>query len=145
MSDHTHDHTHDHAHGEGDPHAEGHHGHGPDITQEDDRPDTRQVLIIGVVVFASLVAGAFWSWRILANTQENINAVARMTSQRVRRENRMGIAIDQSLLNSTDPGPRLRARQRQHLESYGWNDRASGVAHIPIERAMARLVDGGLP
>lgn len=31
----------------------------------------------------------------------------------------------------------LRAAERARLESYGWVDRPGGIAHIPIERAMA--------
>ena len=30
----------------------------------------------------------------------------------------------------------VRAAERTALESYGWEDRAAGVVHIPIERAM---------
>jgi hypothetical protein len=35
--------------------------------------------------------------------------------------------------------------QEQHLNSYGWVDEKSGVAHIPIERAMELTVERGLP
>ena len=54
-------------------------------------------------------------------------------------------------LQAPPPAPRLqahpaadiaaeRAQQRQRLESYGWVDRDTGIAQIPIERAMALLV-----
>ena len=53
-------------------------------------------------------------------------------------------------LQAPPPAPRLqaepaadlvaeRAQQRQRLEGYGWVDRDGGIAHIPIERAMALL------
>jgi hypothetical protein len=35
--------------------------------------------------------------------------------------------------------------QERHLNSYGWVDEQSGVAHIPIERAMELTVQRGLP
>jgi len=35
--------------------------------------------------------------------------------------------------------------QEQHLNSYGWVDEKSGVAHIPIERAMTLIVERKLP
>lgn len=38
-----------------------------------------------------------------------------------------------------------RAQERAQLESYGWVDQAAGVAHIPIERAMALIAEQGLP
>lgn len=39
----------------------------------------------------------------------------------------------------------LRARQNAQLESYGWIDVATGLAHIPIDKAMDLLVTHGLP
>jgi hypothetical protein len=54
------------------------------------------------------------------------------------------------------PAPRLqampladyqafRAREEQHLASYGWIDRERGMAHIPIDRAITLLVERGEP
>lgn len=48
----------------------------------------------------------------------------------------------------TAPQPdlaRLLARQRQRLNSTGWVDERSGIAHIPIEQAMALMVHGQAP
>jgi hypothetical protein len=39
----------------------------------------------------------------------------------------------------------LKGAQRGVLNSYGWIDRASGLVHIPIERAMQLTVERGLP
>ncbi len=35
--------------------------------------------------------------------------------------------------------------QEDQLNSYGWVDQKSGVAHIPIERAMELIVQQGIP
>jgi hypothetical protein len=35
--------------------------------------------------------------------------------------------------------------QEDQLNSYGWIDQKAGVAHIPIERAMALIVERGIP
>ena len=40
---------------------------------------------------------------------------------------------------------RLRAREDQQLNQYGWVNRQQGVTHIPIERAMELVVQRGLP
>jgi len=37
------------------------------------------------------------------------------------------------------------AGQKHELATYGWMDRKNGVVHIPIERAMQRLLKQGLP
>ena len=39
----------------------------------------------------------------------------------------------------------IRAREIEQLETYGWIDRPIGVVHIPIEQAMKRTVEKGLP
>lgn len=58
-----------------------------------------------------------------------------------------------------DPGPqwaehwvnppadwkRVKQAAEARLESYGWSDRDAGIAHIPIERAMALLAQRAAP
>jgi hypothetical protein len=39
----------------------------------------------------------------------------------------------------------LRAAEESNLNSYGWIDRASGIARVPIDRAMQLLLQRGLP
>ncbi len=38
-----------------------------------------------------------------------------------------------------------KALERTRLESYGWVDQKAGVAHIPIEEAIQRMAETGLP
>jgi hypothetical protein len=40
---------------------------------------------------------------------------------------------------------KLHAAEDTQLESTGWTDRAQGVVHIPIDRAMTLVVQRGLP
>lgn len=58
-------------------------------------------------------------------------------------------------LPTAPPPPRLqidprrelkdfRAGQDAWLHSYGWVDRSHGVVHIPIDRAMKKVAEGGL-
>lgn len=39
----------------------------------------------------------------------------------------------------------LKNEQRGALTSYGWVDKATGVVHIPIDRAMQLTIERGLP
>ena len=59
-------------------------------------------------------------------------------------------------LSITPPEPRLQTdpeadlgayvRKEQHLlDSYGWADRAHGIAHVPVQIAMQRLARTGIP
>ena len=40
---------------------------------------------------------------------------------------------------------KYREQQEQSLETYGWENRGSGIVRVPIERAMELLVQKGLP
>jgi hypothetical protein len=39
----------------------------------------------------------------------------------------------------------FRLEERDRLESYGWENKAAGTVHIPIEQAMRLTVERGLP
>jgi hypothetical protein len=39
----------------------------------------------------------------------------------------------------------FRLKEEQQLHSYGWVDQASGIMHIPIDRAMELIAQRGLP
>ena len=39
----------------------------------------------------------------------------------------------------------FRTEERDRLESYGWESKAAGTVHIPIEEAMKLTVERGLP
>lgn len=48
----------------------------------------------------------------------------------------------------TDPAADMAAYQAQQtkwLESFGWTDRASGIAHIPVGQAMRQIARDGIP
>jgi hypothetical protein len=40
---------------------------------------------------------------------------------------------------------KFRAEEDVHLHSYGWVDKTAGVAHLPIDKAKALLLQRGLP
>jgi hypothetical protein len=64
--------------------------------------------------------------------------------------------LPEARLDRIPPGPRLqsapprdmdelRAADQKALTTYGWVDQAGGVAHIPVDRAIAILAARGLP
>jgi hypothetical protein len=59
-------------------------------------------------------------------------------------------------LNSNPPGPRLqtnpeadlrrfRAEENKRLNGYYWVDKQKGLVHIPVEQAMRKLAQTGIP
>jgi hypothetical protein len=48
-------------------------------------------------------------------------------------------------VNPREDWLKYREQQERSLETYGWENRATGTVHVPIERAMELLVQKGLP
>lgn len=46
---------------------------------------------------------------------------------------------------SYDDWADMKAAHEEHLASYAWTDRGEGVVRIPIEEAMRRVAEDGLP
>ncbi len=115
---------------------------GFDVEQEADRVPGRRLARIGiagvVITMIAIVIGA----ALLGRDQGRIGggpaelaghpgAVAPPT---------IGM-IEQTLLDDPPRGVDKRAAQEERLKGYGWVDRANGVAHIPIGRAIDLMID----
>jgi len=48
--------------------------------------------------------------------------------------------LERRLFERASGGDEIRAAGAQRLEGYGWIDRAAGVVHIPIDRAIDAVV-----
>jgi len=114
--------------------------------------ETSDVSIGGIVKFGIGLAAAtiaihlaVWGYfRLLEARDRRLDrakAVSPMVSASLRR------TPPEPRLEPDPLAPRLRMRAREDavLTTYGWVDRNTGVARIPIERAMDLLVERGLP
>lgn len=97
-------------------------------------------LAVAMLVSGAIVYGTFW---FLEGRSVSIDEASRAYP----------LAVGQS---QTPPAPRLQTQpfkdvfelknaQRGVLHGYGWVDKANGVVHIPIERAMELTLQRGLP
>ena len=98
---------------------------------------------VGLAVATVLVAvGMYGFFRILQRREGRVDVpVSPMVAASLRRtppEPRLEA-------NPLEPRLRMRAREDAVLTTYGWVDRDTGVARIPIGRAMELLVERGLP
>ena len=105
---------------------------------EDDRVDSRAVVLVGVgalVIFtaAGLTASAYLHRRQAEGPPPTLPAELGAT--------KIGL-VEQRLFSGPLRGERERAVQLERLRSFGWVDRAAGVAHIPIDVAMALVAEG---
>ena len=122
-------HSHGSSHG---PHEGGHASGNDDV-------NLGKIVIIGVVSLAIFAAGIVWSYRLMVGRQAEINAhgVARVPSEIGKPE--IGI-VDQVPFSIDHRLEDWKAEYTKRLSTYGWVDRAKGVARIPIDKAMEQVV-----
>jgi hypothetical protein len=96
----------------------------------------------GLVVVAAVIHVAIWLLFVYFTNREAVSTprqypLAAEQSQ-LPPEPRLQVTPREDLR-------RLRAAEDSVLRSYGWVDRNAGVVHIPIDVAMKRVVESGLP
>ena len=90
------------------------------------------LLTVGVVLVLMIALLAYWASR-------PAGSVGPLANVRVEPEEpRLQVSPAQDLV-------KMRQSEDAVLHSYGWVDQKAGVVRIPIERAMALVVERGLP
>lgn len=118
-------------------HEEHAHGHGA-VRSEEDRISTGRILFVGIAsLFIFVVSGLavnayFQGYRAARPAPAVPPDIGR---------SKIGM-VEQQLFDRAVRGERDRAVRRERLGSFGWVDRAAGVAHIPIEQAMELVAQG---
>ncbi|HET9554122.1 MAG TPA: hypothetical protein VFP50_14230 [Anaeromyxobacteraceae bacterium] len=105
---------------------------------EDDRVDSRAVLLVGVgalVVFAIAAAAASGWLRLKSGERPPLPLPPELGATKI------GL-VEQTLFGLPLRGEKDRAARAARLESWGWVDQANGIAHIPIETAMTLAAQG---
>lgn len=98
-----------------------------------------KIVIIGVASLAIFAAGIVWSYQLMVGRENELGAhgIARVPSEIGKPEigivDQVPFAIDHRL-------EAWQAENAKRLSTYGWIDRAKGVARIPIEKAMEQVV-----
>lgn len=116
------------------------HGH-----QAEDEIDYAKVIAVGVVSLVIFALATWWAAIILRHQTEHVEAAtgaatrpAEMGREEIGIVDQVPFQIDHRLAN-------WKAEKSTHLNGYGWVDRAKGVAHMPIEKAMDAVATGALP
>src|SRR5450432_195169 len=98
-----------------------------------------KIVLVGVVSLLLFAVGIVWAYRIMVARQAEVEGqgLARVPTEIGKPE--IGI-VDQVPFSIDHRLEVWKANNRKHLSSYGWVDRAKGVVHIPIERAMEQVI-----
>jgi hypothetical protein len=120
-------------------HGHGTGGHEPFDHEIASRPILQSVIWLAVVTVASFVA-AYGLYRWFAGAEK----AADPTPSPIL-EARQPVSIPGPRLQATPENElaRLREANRARLEGWGWADRESGVAHVPIDRAIDEVAARG--
>ena len=116
-------------------------GHG---VAKEDRIDFSKVVTVGVVSLVIFALASWWAIAILHSERAALKGTTegRATAELGKPE--IGI-VDQVPFEGDNRLDAWKKERAEWLGGYGWIDRAHGVVHIPIERAMDAVVGGIAP
>lgn len=121
------------------PHDAGHASHGHEANTVRLLPIVLfgSILVVLTIVVLLLMRGMFSAYSTrLAQSQGQPSPLA--ATWQPPSEPRLQVLPAQDLRE-------IQAAEEARLHSYGWVDRATGIVHIPIQQAMERLLQQGLP
>lgn len=123
-------------HGTPDNHPPGH--------ESEDQIAFGKVIWVGVISLFLFALGTVWAAAILHRETKRAEESTGMPRQAVLGKAEIGI-VDQVPFSGDQRLAAWRKERATRLNGYGWIDRARGVAHVPIERAMEAAAGGALP
>lgn len=118
--------------------------HNPEVAHEDSDVNVRALLWSAVllVVTALAISVSMWGLFVVFDRMEAKNdppvTPLMAPAGQFPPEPRLQTTPWQDLT-------RLRAEEERYLHSYGWVDEKAGIAHMPIDKAKALLLQRGLP
>lgn len=118
----------------------------PHGKQSEDAIDFRKVIAVGVVSLVIFAIGTVWAAAILRHETAKNEAAAGGAASPPAQIGQAEIGIvDQVPFISDHRLEIWRAEKTAHLNGYGWTDRAKGIAHVPIDKAMDAVASGAVP
>jgi hypothetical protein len=118
------------------PHSSTPHGGGPDQLHE---LNLGKIVVVGIVSLVIFALGVVWAYQLMVRRERGIHAagLARVPTEIGKPE--IGI-VDQVPFEIDHRLEVWRARHSKRLSGYGWIDRAKGIVHIPIDKAMQQVI-----
>ena len=104
-----------------------------------------KVILVGVVSLAIFAASTVWAAIIFRNETKKVEEATGLVHRPPRVEQEEIGIVDQVPFSVDTRLHRWRAEHDAKLNGFGWVDRAKGIAHVPIERAMEAVAGGALP
>ena len=111
---------------------------------EQDTINFKKVIAVGVVSLIVFALASWWAITILHSERAALGPRVEWKMPTELGNNEIGI-VDQVPFEGDQRLQKWKTERAEWLSQYGWVDRARGVVHIPIERAMDEIVAGAVP
>ena len=112
------------------------HGHGTsEVAAAQQQMSWPWIIGVGVASMAIFAVATVWSTHILNTTRAEMQPAGPPPIPKQVDQYEVGI-VNQRVFAMDQRAAQKRLQQMERLRSYGWVDRETGVAHIPIEEAM---------
>jgi hypothetical protein len=122
------------------------HGHEePHGHQAEDEIAYGKVIKVGVISLVVFALSTVWAAILLKRQTEHSQAeTGAATEPTELGRSEIGI-VDQPPFVTDSRLETWHAERAARLNGYGWVDRAKGIAHVPIEKALEAVAKGTLP
>jgi hypothetical protein len=97
------------------------------------------IIGVGVASVLTFAVATLWSTHILNSTRAEMQPAGPPPIPKQVNQYEVGI-VNLRVFALDQRAAQKRLRQLERLDSYGWVDRESGLAHIPVSEAMKMLV-----
>lgn len=104
-----------------------------------DDMDLGKIVLVGVVSLAVFAVGVVWAYFLMKGKEGEVRAAGEARIPALIGKDEIGI-VEQIPFDRDARLEAWQADKRKKLSSYGWVDRAKGVARVPIEKAMDEVV-----
>jgi hypothetical protein len=104
-----------------------------------DGMNLKKIVAVGVGALAIFAIGIWWAYSLMSHWRTELQAGGAARTPTELGKTEIGI-VDQVPFEKDHRLDVWRAERAKRLGTFGWVDRAKGIAHIPIEQAMERVV-----
>ena len=111
----------------------------PPEAQADEAVASGRVFLVGMLSLVLFAGATCWSTSIWRETRTRLEPNGPIAPGAEIGKPEIGI-VDQVPFETLRAAERTRGEGTRRLQSYGWVDRDKGVIHVPIDKAIDKLV-----
>jgi len=104
-----------------------------------DGMNLKKIIAVGATSLAVFAVGIVWAYNLMTGWKAELHAAGDPRDPGELGKDEIGI-VDQVMFEKDHRLENWKSDHAKRLGGYGWVDRGKGIAHIPIEQAMERVI-----